>query len=135
MVAGERAVGGISWTHDDAPGPDDDDYFDLVIDSGYLHAARKPAFGERVVLCAPGCSLYDPARHRFLRMRAAAGEVRYQVAADGDGWTDIASAPLVDLAYRSVAFAFAYAAAPGESSLSVSEMEWALCGGSAEQAP
>lgn len=133
VVDGERAVGGISWTHDEAAGPDDDDYFDLVVDSGYLHPARKPAFGELVVLCAPDCPLYDPARHQLLRMRAAAGEVRYQVSADGDSWSDIASAPLVDLAYRSVAFA--YAVSPGESNLSVSEMEWAQCGGSAEQAP
>ena len=85
-------VGGISWTYDIAEGPEDDDYYDLIIDSGYLHAVRKRAFEDRVVLCSPECPEYDPVRHARLRLRAAGALVYFQASEDGIEWRDIARA-------------------------------------------
>lgn len=125
VAAPEVAIGGLSWAHDEAPGPDDDDYYDLLVDSGFLQAVHKPAFAERDVRCAPACPLYDPDRHAYLRLRAAAGQVIYQASPDRAEWTTIASAPLAAIPYRSVVFA--YADAPGVTDLSVTEMAWAAC--------
>ena len=125
VVGDAGPVGGISWTHDDAPGPDDDDYYDLLVDGGYVHAARKPAFGDREVLCAPDCPPYDPGLHTHLRLLVAGGDVVFQTSPDGSAWSDLAGAPLADLAYRSVAFA--YADAPASTEMSVTALEWADC--------
>lgn len=121
-AVGGDAVGGISWDHADSA---DDDYFDFVVDAGFLLAVRKEADGEHREICSSGCPPYDPELHALFRMRAAGEEVLYEVSPSGTAWTEIARAPLAAGAYRAVAFA--WAAAPDESDLEVTEMAWAAC--------
>jgi len=121
-AVGGDAVGGISWDHADNA---DNDYFDLVVDAGSLLAVRKEADGEHREICSSGCPPYDPDLHAWLRLRAAGDEVLYEVSAGGPAWTEIARAPLAAGDYRAVAFA--WAAAPDDSDLEVTEMAWAAC--------
>lgn len=126
MVGGDAvggdAVGGISWDHADNA---EYDYFDLVVDAGFLLAVRKEADGEHREICSSGCPPYDPELHAWIRLRAAGDEVLYEVSPGGGAWTEIARAPLAAGLYRAVAFA--WAAAPDESDLEVTEMAWAAC--------
>jgi hypothetical protein len=120
----EGGVAGIAWNRDVAPGFDDDDYYDLVVDGGILMAVRKPSFGEHAIICAD-CPAYDPERHAHMRLGTDGDEVVYQVSGDGRSWTDLARAPLAEGLYRAVAFV--YADAPGASDLEVTEMTWTAC--------
>ena len=125
LIDGEGGVAGIAWNRDEAPGFDDDDYYDLVVDGGTLQAVRKPSFGEHEVICESDCPAYDPGLHARMRLGTDGDEVVYQFSGDGRDWTDLARAPLADGFYRAVAFV--YADAPGASDLEVTEMTWTAC--------
>jgi hypothetical protein len=119
------AVAGISWTRDDAELDEDQDYYDLIIDSGTLVPIRREVGGEDTALCPAECRPYDPVAHAFLRLRASGVDVLYEVSAGGGDWTEVARAPRAEKVYRAIAYV--YAEAPGTSELSVTRMEWAAC--------
>lgn len=118
-------IGGISWTHDDPALEDDDDFYDLIVKFGALTAVRREAHGDYLEICPSSCPPYDADQHAYLRLRAAGGDVHYEFSSDGDGWTELARAPIAGEVYRSIAFA--YADAPGASELSVTGMTWTAC--------
>ena len=119
------SIAGISFDNVEGEIEEEDDYADLAVSDGVLQAIRKAAGGDRDVLCAPDCPLYDPVLHARFRLRAEGGAVVYQSSPDGIEWTDIASAPIGELDYKATAFVFSNAPATGD--LQVNNMEWARC--------
>ena len=120
----DSAVAGISWTHE-ADVEEEQDYYDLVVDSGILVPIRRESAGEHTIICPGECLPYDPVAHAFFRLRAAGVDVLYEVSAGDGAWSEIARAPRDDQVFRAIAFV--YAEAPSTSELSVTRMEWATC--------
>ena len=65
----------------------DGGYIGLMADSYAMGVARDLGAGFEW-MCDP-CTLYSPAEHRFWRIRAEAGELRFQVSELGSLWQDL----------------------------------------------
>lgn len=117
---------GIEWLHDST------DHFGVEVEDGALVASYgTPDQGEQQACL--DCPPYDPARQRFIRLRADATTIYFEYSKDGAGWTPLGQAPRAGASYAAHMFSFAPPSQSDPSHLSVDQITWSPCDGDATE--